>query len=129
MSDPSDPQSWIDLAEEDYLILRSSLRRKRPLTSGACFHAQQCVEKHLKAILISRKRPFPKTHDLRLLNNLCTEAGIFVEIDPDLLDQLPAYAIHTRYPGDYPTIEEAKQALSITKVVRKFALDWFLHKE
>jgi len=125
MSDPSEPLPCIELAEEDYLVLLSLLRRKKPLTSSACFHAQQCVEKYLKAILVSTKYSFPKTHDLRLLSNLCSKAGVFVEIDPDQLDQLTAYAIHTRYPGDYPTFEEAKQALSITKLVRKFARQWF----
>jgi len=29
-----------------------------------CFHAQQCVEKYLKALLTSTHTDFPKTHDL-----------------------------------------------------------------
>ena len=38
------------------------------------------------------------------------EAGVWVEINADSLDQLSLYAIRTRYPGDDPTPEEAIQA-------------------
>ena len=38
-------------------------------TNTACFHAQQAVEKSLKALLTSWGIAFPKTHDLtRLLD-------------------------------------------------------------
>ncbi|MFB3894634.1 MAG: HEPN domain-containing protein [Phycisphaerae bacterium] len=37
---------WVEKAEEDYAMVRRELRaRKDPSYSGACFHAQQCVEK------------------------------------------------------------------------------------
>jgi HEPN domain-containing protein len=32
-----------------------------------CFHAQQCAEKYLKALLLQAGSEPPKTHDLRLL--------------------------------------------------------------
>lgn len=51
MSDPADPQAWAARAEEDYLLARSALRRRVPLMYGATFHAQQCAEKYLKALL------------------------------------------------------------------------------
>ena len=30
----------------------------------ACFHAQQCVEKYMKAMLAVSGLPIPRTHDL-----------------------------------------------------------------
>ena len=63
MSEPGDPLAWIERAEEDYAVARSVLRRKVPLIYPACFHAQQCVEKYMKAILIANGAAFPKTHD------------------------------------------------------------------
>jgi HEPN domain-containing protein len=48
MSDVNDPLSWVTRAEEDYDVARTSLRRKKPYTHTACFHAQQCAEKYLK---------------------------------------------------------------------------------
>jgi HEPN domain-containing protein len=56
MSSPTDPQSWIDKAEEDYKIAQLTLRRKQPLTYGATYHAQQCGEKYLKALSMETTR-------------------------------------------------------------------------
>jgi HEPN domain-containing protein len=66
MSEPADYQAWAMRAEEDYLLCRSALRRKVPLLYGATFHAQQCAEKYLKALLVVYGRAFPRTHDLGL---------------------------------------------------------------
>ncbi len=63
MSDPTDPLAWVERAEEDYAIASASLRRKKAWTYGACFHAQQCAEKYLKAALVARGQVFPKVHD------------------------------------------------------------------
>jgi HEPN domain-containing protein len=121
MSEIHNTTAWVEKAEEDSLLAQSALRRKKPLITGACFHAQQCAEKYMKALLISRKAEFPKTHDLLLLNNLCSSDGIFIEIDAKLLNTLSDYAVRTRYPGQEPTPVDAKEALEITKRVRKFA--------
>ncbi len=119
MSENSDLQAWVARAEEDYVLARSALRRKKPLTYGATFHAQQCAEKYLKAALIAQGQAFPKTHDLLALSDLCTQAGLLLEIDADLLDTLSSYAVQVRYPGADPTPEEARHALEIAKVVRR----------
>ncbi len=124
MTASAEALSWAKFAEEDYAMASLSLRRKTPLTNGACFHAQQCVEKFLKAMLVNQEHPFPRTHDLRLLSNLCTQAGILVAINEDILDLLSSYALRARYPGDVPTIEEARDALRITRIVRRFARKW-----
>jgi HEPN domain-containing protein len=121
MNEASDPRAWVKSAEEDYELARSALQRKKPLTTGVCFHAQQCAEKYMKAMLISRSAEFPKTHDLLLLNNLCSNAGIFLEINPKLLNTLSDYAVRTRYPGAAPNEEDAREAIQIMKSVRAFA--------
>jgi HEPN domain-containing protein len=121
MNEINDPLAWVARAEEDLALARSALRRKQPLASGACFHAQQCAEKYMKALLISQSADFPKTHDLLLLNNLCSTNGILLEIDPKHLNTLTDYAVRTRYPGNDPTPEDAKEAIELTKLVRTFA--------
>ncbi len=40
------------------------------------FHAQQAVEKSLKAVLVTHGTEFPRTHDLAFLLDVATEAGI-----------------------------------------------------
>jgi HEPN domain-containing protein len=66
MSDPADPGSWAEKADEDYQLVLLSLRRKKPLTYGATFHAQQCAEKYLKGLLVRQGVSPPKVHDLVL---------------------------------------------------------------
>ena len=56
---------WIDIAEGDYATAEREVRaRKRPNYDAACFHAQQCAEKYLKALLQESNIPFGKTHNL-----------------------------------------------------------------
>jgi HEPN domain-containing protein len=121
MTDVNDPLAWAASAEEDFVLARSALRRKQPLASGACFHAQQCAEKYMKALLISKGADFPKTHDLLLLNNLCSTKGILLEIDPKHLNTLTDYAVRTRYPGNDPTVEDAREGIELAKLVRNIA--------
>jgi len=121
MTEANDPRAWAASAEEDFILARTALQRKQPLVSGACFHAQQCAEKYMKALLISKGADFPKTHDLLMLNNLCSMAGIFLEIDPKHLNTLTDYAVRTRYPGEGPNVDEAKEAIELAKLVRSLA--------
>ena len=121
MSEPTEALAWVHRAEEDWLLARSAVRRKVPLIYGTTFHAQQCAEKYLKAVLVSRRHTFPRTHDLIALHDLCLGNGIHVPIDPDKLERLTAYAVQVRYPGEEPTLDEAREALQIAQVVRRWA--------
>jgi HEPN domain-containing protein len=121
MSAPTDPQAWVERAEEDFLLARSALRRKTPLLYGATFHAQQCAEKYLKALLVLHHQSFPRTHDLVALHDLCTRAGLSVPVDPDQLGRLTAYAVQVRYPGEDPAPDEAREAFEIAQAVRRWA--------
>jgi len=121
MIEANDPRAWAASAEEDFILARTALQRKQPLVSGTCFHAQQCAEKYMKALLLSKGADFPKTHDLLLLNNLCSAVGIFLEVDPKQLNTLTDYAVRTRYPGEGPNVEDAKEAIELAKLVRNLA--------
>lgn len=116
----TDPMAWVQHAEDDYSTSLSALRRKRPMTTIACFHIQQCIEKYLKAALVSRGQGFPKTHELPDLANLLDSIGIFVPIERPRLEALTKYAVATRYPGHEPTPEEAREALTDGRTVRRF---------
>jgi HEPN domain-containing protein len=121
MSDTDALQAWIEKAEEDFVLARSALRRKKPLTYGACFHAQQCAEKYLKALLVARGQTFPKTHDLVLLSDLCAQTGLLVGVPTKQLNTLSDQAVRVRYPGAAPTPAEAREAVETAKTVRTFA--------
>lgn len=121
MSELTEPDAWVARAEEDAALMRSALRRKVPLLYGATFHAQQCAEKYLKALLIARGQAFPRTHDLAALHDLCLQADLRVAIELGQLERLNAYAVQVRYPGEDPTLDEAREAVAIAQAVRRWA--------
>jgi HEPN domain-containing protein len=88
-------------------------------TDTVCFHAQQCVEKHIKALLTFRSTPFSKTHDIHALCALLPPK-LCPKLDGKLRDRLTRYATVLRYPGtpDVP-LTEARKAVAIARQVRK----------
>jgi HEPN domain-containing protein len=108
---------------------RSSLERAkmgkvspRILYEDLCFDAQQAVEKSLKAILVKLNQSFPKTHSIGILLKLIEEAGVEIPENINQAKLLTAYAVDTRYPGDYEPVskEEYKEALKIAEDVFKW---------
>ncbi len=62
---------WVTKVEGDFVTAqRELLARKWPNYDAACFHAQQCAEKYLKARLQEEGIAFTKTHDLSALLDL-----------------------------------------------------------
>ncbi len=121
MNDLNSALEWVEYAEEDFLMAKSALRRKKALLTASCFHSQQCAEKYMKALLISKGQEFPKTHDLVILDRLCNQAGILTGFAKEDLGRLSAYAVHTRYPGAQPVPEDGEEALEISSSIRKFS--------
>ena len=121
MTDVRELKSWIAYAEEDFAAAKTLLQQRKPMVSAACFHAQQCAEKYLKALLILKDVDFPKTHDLSILNTLCNQAGILTGFDSQSLIELSRHGVQTRYPGNQPTLEDARDAIRIANSVRRFA--------
>jgi HEPN domain-containing protein len=89
-------------------------------TDTVCFHAHQCVEKHLKALLVAHATAFPKTHDIGALLAL-VPAGRRPKLDKGLRDRLTAYATVLRYPGAGPDVAltEARKAVAVARRIRK----------
>ena len=57
-------QEWIKKAESDRRVAHKIVKSEPEI---ACFHAQQCAEKYLKAILAKEGGQVPKIHDLLAL--------------------------------------------------------------
>lgn len=68
----------------------------------AGFHAQQAVEKALKAVLALNGVSFPFSHDIRLLIGLCEAADISLPVELEDIDRLSPYAARLRYGDDGP---------------------------
>ena len=61
------------------------------------FHAQQAVEKSIKAILSQNGIEFRRTHDLITLLDLLQDMGMPAPPNADWLDELTPYAVEARY--------------------------------
>jgi HEPN domain-containing protein len=56
---------WVAKAENDITNATHTLKLGKDCpTDTVCFHAQQGVEKYLKALLVLERIDFPKTHDI-----------------------------------------------------------------
>jgi HEPN domain-containing protein len=61
------------------------------------FHAQQAVEKSLKAVLSAHQVEFRRTHDLGTLLDLLQDHQLPPPPQADWLDELNPYAVEARY--------------------------------
>ena len=111
---------WINKAEGDYATANREFRvRKTANYDAVCFHAQQCVEKYMKACLQEANIPFTKTHNLIvLLDLLLPIKPNWEETKPKLL-ALNNFAVNFRYPGDSVDKEIARQAIVFCKEIRQ----------
>jgi HEPN domain-containing protein len=111
---------WVAKAESDLTTAAHTLKLGGDCpTDTVCFHAQQCVEKYLKAVLVLEEIDFPKTHDLEEIMKLLPTRGR-PTLSAEERDTLTDYAIGPRYPG-WPEISltEARRAVSVARRVRK----------
>jgi HEPN domain-containing protein len=105
------PRVLLGLARDDDFAARSLLPVEGVADAILGFHAQQAVEKSLKAVLASADVQFPYTHDLDGLIELCRGHGLEV---PDALedaDQLSPYGVRMRYGASHETRLDRDQAL------------------
>ena len=113
-------REWVDKAEADFATAGRELRaRRQPNYDAACFHAQQCVEKYLKAKLVEVNIRFTKTHDLVRLLDLILPREPLWELFRPLLIELNRFAVAFRYPDESATREMAKTAVSDAKAIRQ----------
>ena len=112
---------WVKKAEGDFLTAGRELRaRKSPNYDAVCFHAQQCAEKYLKAVLQDNEKNIPKIHNLEELMILCEEIDSSFEMLRADLVTMERYSVRTRYPGETAEKDDARSAYAAAGTVRKF---------
>jgi len=113
-------REWVARAEDDFKTATGLLKSvKDAPPSSICFHAQQCIEKYLKAHLVWQRRDFAKIHDIgELLARLGTQAGVTLTVVEQR--RLTWYATSGRYPGHYEPIspKEARAAVALARKLR-----------
>ncbi len=112
-------EEWIKIAKED--IQSAEYLFDKFLFRMACYHAQQNVEKILKAVLTEHEIEFSKTHNILDLNNAAKE----IRHESPLTGEEAIFlnsVYRARYPADLgllptgePTREDADKALHIAR--------------
>ena len=108
------PPEWLSHAESDMKLARLAADDPDIRREQACFHAQQAVEKSIKAVLLSQHIEFPFTHDIEELLEIAENNGIAISEDIREAGSLNPYAVETRYPGYWLEISDAE----ITEAMR-----------
>ena len=110
---------WVQKAEGDYTVAQQVLQGQNPVNDAICFHAQQCIEKYLKAWLQEANIPFPRTHDLKELLNLIVPTLPAWDSWREDFSKLSEHAVDQRYPGKFATSDETAHAMRICDEVRQ----------
>jgi HEPN domain-containing protein len=109
MSDKEHAEEILQAARRDLRALRAMNDPHAFADEIFGFHAQQSVEKALKAWLAFLGIQFPRTHDLKKLADLLREAGASVG-GVDAFIDLNAFAVQYRYESLYVNEEELDRA-------------------
>ena len=122
----------MDHAQVDLRLLRR-LREDPVEPIGVCFHAQQAVEKALKAIIAAVGEDPPRTHDIGALMDRLQQWDA-VRTFPRA-SELTRWATDSRYPltDQAPTADEAERAAEVAErfveaVQRDLARFWRLRE-
>jgi HEPN domain-containing protein len=84
-------------AEEDATAVREFAGNPEIADSIIGFHAQQAVEKWLKAVTAANGTPHSTIHDIDRLVEIVEAAGVEIPLDRDRLAVLTQYAVPLRY--------------------------------
>jgi len=114
-------KEWLKAAKDDLLTIEEIMDNPH-LTHIVAFHAQQCVEKAMKAIIEEHEIDIPKIHKLLKLYEVVAFA--LQDMDEDMMAVLDELYIESRYPNDMgllphgkPSMEEAKEFYDFAKRV------------
>ena len=83
------------------------------------FHAQQCVEKLLKALLIQLGQTVDKIHDLAALSRQLEAVDGQWSWDGEELADLSSGAVLARYPGFETSAEEQAELVEFASNLRQ----------
>lgn len=113
---------WMIKAHHDLISAKKLGQGKEPVLDTAIYHTQQCAEKALKAYLSYKQQPPQKSHNLRLLVELCQEIDeTFAEIIGDA-EELNPFATAYRYPDMImePEAQEVADAVRQAEKIFEF---------
>lgn len=113
-------REWVDKGEADYVTAKRELAAvDGPNYDAVCYHAQQCIEKLMKALLIHCGVTPARTHNLMWLDKLLRPVAPDWSASEDELDFLTRAGVVFRYPGSAAEIDDANEAIAICGRMRE----------
>jgi HEPN domain-containing protein len=112
-------EAWRSLRLADRDLKAFEVLKKDPEVHPAIlyFHAQQAVEKSLKAVLFAQQIEFTRTHDLVKLARLLNDRGISLPVGEDQLRQLNPFTVAFRYDDtEFAPIPQQEVASLLTEI-------------
>lgn len=117
---------WLDFAWEDLRVIDDLIEEEA--YGLACFHAQQAIEKTLKAYLVRKEGKVNKLHSLAELLNLCSNLDNSFKDFENYALTIDRYYIPVRYPDalpgslpeGMPSKEDAEEALKMAEEIFEF---------
>lgn len=94
-------REWMRKADLDLRTVER-LHLEAEFREVVCFHAQQAVEKYLKALLTRHQIEFPKTHELHRLLDLLRPKEPLIATALSEIAWLDPFGVEVRYPADRP---------------------------
>lgn len=115
-------KEWLKAANDDLITIDEIINNVH-LTHIVAFHAQQCIEKSIKALIEENEIDIPKIHKLVKLTNIVSK--LLNGLDDGLLNALDQLYIESRYPGDMGLLPNGKPTLEEAQEFHNFAQDTF----
>lgn len=108
-------------ADDDITLVRRVISDVDIADAIVGFHAQQAVEKAIKAVLAAREVEYGKTHQLNYLVRLL--AGDGLDLPPSVIeaDELSPWAVEFRYETDSEPALDRTVTLGLIEDVRRWA--------
>ena len=114
-------QALLQKAANDLMAAQATVSTGQALDT-VCFHAQQAVEKCLKAILALHEIDYPWWHDLSELFELVRPLASELIPFEDQMFRMTPYAVEARYDEEFePSLDEASEAFEVAEEVYRLS--------
>lgn len=112
-------EAWLKAAEDDLHVIER-IGREENLTHMVAFHAQQAIEKSLKAVIEEHELGSVKIHNLERLFEIAKD---FAKVDADLsiIEMLDKLYVDARYPGNLGLLPNGMPSLAHAERFTAFA--------
>lgn len=120
-------KEWLNRAGDDLAVIEEIIANEH-LTNMSAFHAQQAVEKVLKAVVEEYEIGFIKTHKLEFLLEK-VKGHITFHVDVQSIKKLDEVYTETRYPSDLGLLPYGKPTQKEVRKLQEFAQELYANVE